>query len=459
MLKIKHLLKTLFFTVYISCFSQPKPFKTAKILSNHIITQTGYCSDGTDREQNGIRRFHGPMEAKITSYNNYQYIAYYEANGDIVIARKKINAESGWEKSIIQGYQITSEDRHNKIALSISKGDGVIHIAFDHHNTPQFNYAHSKLNVATNPDNVIWDNSVFELQPNLGLRNDTGLVTYPTFFELNSTGNLIVYWRTGGSLGGEMNLANYSSTDHEWRFIGKISSQEGTYLGVNSSRGPYTAKFLDDKYGNLHISWVFRERGFAEQESKKGHYSEHGLYYAQSSDGGFTWRDNFGKVIANVKVNLVMGVDNMRQLPIEIPLDLDPRHTGLNSIIDPVTNNYITLLNHFKPNTKKKINFLYIRTPKGDWITQETNLPHQGTIKMVDDKMYVFSTAGICVSDRSTNFSEWKTIPFPIQLKKGNSNWDTSNLEKGLISMVIQYSPENYGEPSPIEIFNIKLLQ
>ncbi len=430
---------------------------TIKLISRVTLTQTGYCSDGSDRQIDGVRRFHGPMEAKIISFKDYQYIAYYEGNGDIVVARKNIKTNSDWEKSILQGYQIKSEDRHNKIALSISGGDGVIHLAFDHHNTPQFNYAHSKVNVATNPTAIVWDNSVFVLQPNLGLKNDTGLVTYPTFYQLNTTGNLIVYWRTGGSVGGEMNLANYNSTDHQWSFIGRISSQEGTYLGKKESRGPYISKFAEDADGNLHVSWVFRERAFSDVEGKQGRFGEHGLYYAKSADGGFTWENNWGEIIADVKKKRVMGIENMANLPIEIPMNLDSRHTGLNSVVDPVTNNFITLLNHFKPNTTVKKNFLYSRTPKGDWNTKETNLKQQGKIKIVGDRMYSFSSLGIYFSDRSTNFKHWSTIFFPIEFTSGESNWDTNNLDKGLISMVIQYVPKEYGLPTPIEVLNFQL--
>lgn len=86
-----------------------------------------------------------------------------------------------WEKSIVQGYKIESQDRHNKIAIAISQGDGVIHLSCDHHNTPQFNYANTDTDMATNPDKIIWDNTVFKLVPNLGMQNDTGWVTYPTF--------------------------------------------------------------------------------------------------------------------------------------------------------------------------------------------------------------------------------------------------------------------------------------
>ncbi|WP_445737172.1 BNR-4 repeat-containing protein [Mariniflexile sp.] len=460
-MKIKNVFFIFSLVSYSALFAQKdlQLLDKAELLSRYELTKTAYCSDGSDRAQNGSPRFNGPMEAKITSFLNYQYIAYYEGNGDIVIARKKTEPHSKWEKSILQGYKIKSEDRHNKIALDISKGDGVIHLSFDHHNTPHFNYAHSNQNVASNPDSVVWDNSIFKLLPNLGMKDDTGMVTYPTFYQLNATGGLIIYWRTGGALGGEMNLANYNSADHTWHFIGRISTQEGAYLGKNESRGPYTSKFADDADGNLHVSWVFRERAFADEEGKKGNFAEHGLYYAQSSDGGFTWKNNWGEVIADVKNNLVMGIDNMKDLPVEIPMNLNPVHTGLTSIMDLKTNNFITFLNQYKPGTTKKINYIHIRDSKGVWTTKETNLSHQGKIEIQGDRMFVFSGSGISVSNRSSNFTDWNTISFPVQFANGSTNWDTEQLDKGIISMVIQYDPKKLGEPSPVEIFDFKIFK
>ena len=90
---------------------------------------------------------------------------------------------------------------------------------------------------------------MFSLLPNLGLKSSTGLVTYPSFYPIKSTGNIIIYWRTGGAIGGEMNLANYSSTEHKWRFIGKISSRDGTYKGKKGTRGPYNAGFKSNGNG------------------------------------------------------------------------------------------------------------------------------------------------------------------------------------------------------------------
>jgi hypothetical protein len=75
---------------------------------------------------------------------------------------------------------------------------------------------------------------------------------------------------------------------------------------------------------------------------------------------------------------------------------------------------------------------------------------------MVGDRMYCFSLSGVSYSDRSSHFTIWKTIEFPFKFKGGNANWDINNIDKGVVSMVIQYSPTEYGNPTPIEIFNIK---
>ncbi len=202
-MKAKYLLLifTIIYNIHLVAQEKKEWLDQSVLLSRNILTNTGYCSDGSDRARGGVARFHGPMEAKITAFNNYQYVSFYESNGDLIVARKKMSDNAEWEKSIVQGYQIKSQDRHNKISMVISEGDGVIHLSFDHHNTPQLNYAYSKIGVATNPDSVIWDNNVFFLLPNLGLKNSPGLVTYPSFYPIKSTGDIIIYWRTGGAIG------------------------------------------------------------------------------------------------------------------------------------------------------------------------------------------------------------------------------------------------------------------
>jgi hypothetical protein len=426
------------------------------LISRNIITNTAYCSDGSDRaKEDGVPRFHGTMEAKITSFNNYQYISYYESDGSLVVARKKMIDKAEWEKSVVQGYKIKSQDRHNKIAMEISKGDGVIHLSFDHHNTPQLNYAKSDIGVASNPDSIVWDNTVFSLLPNLGLKNDTGLVTYPSFYPVASTGNIIVYWRTGGAIGGEMNLANYNSKDHQWRFIGKISTREGTYLGKKTTRGPYHSGFVSDASGTLHLAWLWRER--LEGRHVKDVIGNYGIFYAQSLDGGFTWKNSNGKEVANVIKNQLMGIDNIGNVPMEVPMEQNPTNVGFTSIVDFETGDFIAMLTRYIDKTTENSNFLYTRTPDGAWSSKETIMNGEGVMEFCKNQLFVFNETGIYYASRGSQFTDWEKIGFPFKFDDGGANWDTNQLEKGIITMAIQYAPNTIGEPSPIEIFDFKI--
>ncbi len=242
------------------CSQNIQPLKTAELVYQYELTKTAFCSDGSDRARNGIPRFAGTMVAKGITYKNYQYVSYFEKDGSVVVARRNVLKPNSWEKTSVPNYTMKLHDRHRKIAIGISEGDGVIHLAFDHHNTPVLNYARTAVGVASNPEKVAWDDTVFKYVPNLDIPENTGEVTYPSFFSLAGTGDMIIYWRTGGAEGGEMNLAHYSSTTHDWAFIGQISSENGHYNGMYGSRGPYHAGFNSDAEGNIHLAWLWRER-------------------------------------------------------------------------------------------------------------------------------------------------------------------------------------------------------
>ena len=83
----------------------------------------------------------------ITTVNGWQYVAFYTSN--IQEGRKTVchanlsrrqpvileNAAeaSRWETLTFEDYEQTADDGHNTISIGVCKGDGTIHIAFDHH--------------------------------------------------------------------------------------------------------------------------------------------------------------------------------------------------------------------------------------------------------------------------------------------------------------------------------------
>ncbi len=100
-----------------------------------------------------------------------------------------------------------------------------------------------------------------------------------------------------------------------------------------------------------------------------------------------------------------MGINNLRNVPVEIPMSLDPSHVSLNSILDYKTNNFMTLLKHYQPKTKQNKNYLYARSPDGAWTSKETGLNHLGKIKLEGDRLYVFNESGVSFSDRNSDFT------------------------------------------------------
>jgi len=154
-----------------------KPQAIAEVTYTSRLEALSHGSDGSDRARDGKPRFLGPLGARGVTYKGYQYIVYYTGKdrtvsedagaAKVVVARRAVAGGGEWEKSILQGYKVTSDDAHNRQSIGIS-GDGVIHIAFDHHNDPVLNYAKTEPGIANNPQNVVWDDSVFTYAPNFG---------------------------------------------------------------------------------------------------------------------------------------------------------------------------------------------------------------------------------------------------------------------------------------------------
>lgn len=447
------------FLITFFCFAQEdrKLLETAKLLSRDVLTKTGYCSDGSDRAKNGQARFSGPMEAKIISFKGYDYVSYYESNGEVIIARKKHANDSKWQKSILQGYRVQSNDRHNKIAIAISKGDGVIHLSFDHHNSKVLNYARTAVDVAKHPEDIIWDDHTFSLQSNLGLKKDFGLVTYPAFTTINESGNLIIYWRSGGAIKGEMNLAKYDSKNHLWSFIGLISTKDGEYQGIKGTRGPYPAKIIEDGKGYLHIAWLWREDLMDRNVSNV--LGNHGLYYAQSKDEGATWQNTYGETVASVENGLKMGIDNIGQPAVDIPLLLNPSNVGLSSAINPMNQDFYVTVRHNTKEAGRESNFVYKRTQDGEWSSKTMEIGGNYKLVFSNDYLFCFYPDQIQYATGNNGFEDWRKINLPVELKEGMINWNTTDIERGKVSMTIQYNPVKLGAPTPIEVLSFNLFE
>lgn len=86
----------------------------------------------------------------LTTINSWQYAAFYtdainpKAPGALAVnlARRPVGRDpvnhrnlekSKWERFAFDDYEQVMDDGHNTISIGVCKGDGTIHVAFDHH--------------------------------------------------------------------------------------------------------------------------------------------------------------------------------------------------------------------------------------------------------------------------------------------------------------------------------------
>ncbi|WP_162199447.1 BNR-4 repeat-containing protein [Aurantiacibacter marinus] len=441
------------------------------------LASASHVSDGMERSRDGSPIFTGPMGAQAVSYNGYQYVVYYtgrdrtvdreEASSRVVVARRQLGA-FGWQRATLQNYEVTSDDAHNRQTIGISEGDGVIHISFDHHNRPQMNYAATAVGVATNPSSVEWDDNVFTYAENLGGDASERLnVTYPDFTPFPG-GNLLVYFRSGGSTGGEMRVARYDSETGSWGQVRNISSRRGTFEGEETTRGPYLAEGMQvGGDGSLHAAWLFRERPCDFTTSSRSEiFCNHGLFYARSEDEGRTWLRADGTVIADTEAGEVMSIDNLGGPVFDVPKGLGPSNPSITSTIDTASDEMHVLLRHLPgPGANGTAYFHYLGQPDGTWTQNRTDFDgNNASLTVVGDRLYAFvgrDRGQIYYAERSDNFRRWRRLDIEVGERGkfdpsgGFITWDLSMLESGRATMLWHRDPESNGVSSPLQVFDI----
>ncbi|WP_371193803.1 BNR-4 repeat-containing protein [Glaciecola sp. SC05] len=461
-------------------------FSRAELSQQSMLTAASHTSDGSDRARNGKPMFQGPLGASAISYNGYQYVIYYSARdrggfgdffAEVIIARRKEGSDK-WQHSTLPVYRVTSHDAHNRASIAISRGDGAIHISFDHHNTDRVNYARTIKGVADNPEAVVWDDKVFAFERNMGLGKDAvGRVTYPTFHDL-PTGNLLMYFRSGGSTRGEMTLARYDANRSEWDFVRKISSRDGRFVKTvtdnteSTSRGPYILGGPKvDANGRMHISWLFRERpvNCNPGGSNDGRDCNQGLYYAYSDDEGITWHRSSGELVVDTSKGEKLSVETQGLQVIDIPTPLMPSNVSLNSVIDAKTGIYHAFIEHKPSPSENSILHRYQREKDGSWHTQDFGFSASNvSVRTIGDRMFAMTgrqQAKIYYSRRENDFTDWQEIPLsklatePHTIESGYITWDLSLIASGKLSLIWHRQPENdeYGQSSPIYVYDFKI--
>ena len=200
----------------------------------------------------------------LVSDQHTQYVGYYDAERYLVLGKRKLGT-SRWTTHRTP-YRGNAADAHNAISLMLD-GAGYLHVSWDHHNNA-LRYARG-----VTPGSL-------ELGAKQGMVGaDEESVSYPEFYRLPD-GNLLFFYRLGGSGRGDLVINRYDAKTQRWsRLHTNLITGEG-------QRNAYWQAFLDHK-GTLHVSWVWRESPDVA--------SNHDLAYARSRDGGVTWEKSDGQ--------------------------------------------------------------------------------------------------------------------------------------------------------------------
>lgn len=200
----------------------------------------------------------------LVTHGDVQYVAFYDKDANVVLGKRKLGADA-WELKTTQ-YKGNARDAHNSISI-ITDGAGYLHLSWDHHNNA-LRYARS-----VRP-------GALEMTDKLAMTGqDERSVSYPEFYR-QPDGNLLFFYRDGGSGRGNLVINRYDVATQVWtRMHSNLISGEG-------KRNAYWQAFLDHQ-GTMHVSWVWRESPDVA--------SNHDMAYARSRDGGRTWETSAGQ--------------------------------------------------------------------------------------------------------------------------------------------------------------------
>jgi hypothetical protein len=244
-------------------------------------------------------------DSAITTFNGYQYTAYWKyvsGTGRVAVARRQTGTASWASLTLSPAFRsaTNSNDAHDVVSLGIDPKDGTIHLAYDMH-SQSMRYMKSEVGLATNPGATSWT-SAATLFPNAEQSNlggggtiSTSTMTYPAFVQ--TPGNdLQLFLRTGVSGNGSWVMYNYNGTSHAWDAGHQFDNgSTDTYTGTTSSgasdRSNYPNGFTYGPDGLLHSVFTYRESATGA--------ANHDLNYVYSPDGGATWKNNAGTIVAS----------------------------------------------------------------------------------------------------------------------------------------------------------------
>lgn len=406
------------------------------------------------------------QEALVT-YKGWQYTTYYDADRRLCVARRNLPSGS-WQRIVFSDYIFRGDDNHNVPVIGICPKDGTIHLAFDHHRHP-LHYRVSKANVAHDPLSIVWEASLFgPVVDSLVPGNRITDVTYPRFV-MAYDDTLYFFFRVGSSTNGRTWMSRYDPSSGGWAAPWQITDSAGSYTiasKISSSRNAYHNTPCIDHNGRIHMSWIWREKG----------NGQHDLCYMYSDDGGKTFRNHLGAVVANGQAHAGIHSPNIVVWPISLKrglknqqsmaVDSEGRpHIVMWFLEDSASDIAIGSKDH----TKSKYHHFW-QTRDGKWHKQElpfdlssdswTIRPHLAFGK--NDQLFLCynkdGNIAVAAATREGGFADWRLIKERVGTFTGEAKMDIMRLrDENTLSVYMHERPSKGHEGTALHVvdFNI----
>lgn len=200
----------------------------------------------------------------LVSFRDTQFISFYDKDAYVMLGKRRHGSKEWILKRT--AYKGNATDAHNSISIMVD-GDGYLHVAWDHHNNT-LRYCKSTAPGSLDMTEKITMTGTLE-----------NSVSYPEFYKMPG-GDLLFFYRDGGSGRGNLVINRYSIATKQWTQL------HSNLIDGEGKRNAYWQACTDSK-GIIHISWVWRESPDVA--------SNHDMCYARSNDGGVTWEKSTGE--------------------------------------------------------------------------------------------------------------------------------------------------------------------
>ncbi|MCL2410896.1 MAG: BNR-4 repeat-containing protein [Treponema sp.] len=191
--------------------------------------------------------------------------------------------EYGWRFMHEPEYRLFRSDivgrvnnAHNSPSMIVD-GSGYIHVAINDHNQPLLYYRGPAPGVP--PMAADRRFMIGTTHGSAAARESS--VTYVEFYKL-SNGNLLFFYRQGGSGSGHLVVNRWDNNLRRWdRMQDALLDGTNVPLIGGSTYSPYWQVFVDEN-DRVHVAWNFRETPAVETNAN--------MFYAFSDDEGLTWQ-------------------------------------------------------------------------------------------------------------------------------------------------------------------------